>query len=171
MSNLDAKYQQRNEALVRFGRTTKPKLIREAQSLKIGRYSGRFYSTLATRYWRRSRLINAVGFKMAKHGVFLQKGVGKGYPIEAVQSRNISYSNLGGRKIPVESRFANKKVLAYKGLQAKGYNQRYINNALKGHRRFPKPWFNNIVDAELPGLADEIAKTDADILASGILIN
>lgn len=171
MSNLELKYQQRNQALVRFGRTTKPKLVKEALKLKIGVYTGRFYAMLGTRYWRRNKLINAVGFKMAKEGVFLEKGVGRGYPIEAVQSRAISFSSVGRSKLPIESRFANKRVSAYKGLRAKGYNQKYISSALKGHKRFPKPWFNIIIEAELPPLADEIAKTDADILAAGVLIN
>jgi len=41
---------------------------------------------------------------------------------------------------------------------------------MSGKKRQPKPWFNDVMQNRLPILANQVAKTDADIVANNLFI-
>lgn len=89
--------------------------------------------------------IDGVGYQFERHGVFVHKGVGRGYVMSGG-------SVVLGRK-PTNA------VKAY----AKQKNRGYGNTVLSGPvRRRPVEWFNPILDANVPELADKIAVMNAD---------
>lgn len=153
-------YRQRDAALRQWGRSQIGPLKAEVESLKIRRHTGQFMRYLKDRYGRRSGRINSVAFQMPRHAIFLHKGVGRGYPIDAVGGRALGLSNSKKRK----------------ALEARGYNNRAIGRFLSNtdkmaaKTRIPKPWFNPVMDRAVPQLADTMAKFDADLLARNIYI-
>lgn len=150
-------YQDRNTAITGWGRATLPMLKREISSLGIRRYSGQMLNFLANKYYRKDQKIRAVGFRMPRHAVFVQKGVGRGYPIAAVGSAP-------------GSRAKNMASRGYKNAAIKRTIGR-ISNAQKMQRaRKPKAWFNPIIDRQLPMLANAVAKHNADIVAKNVFI-
>ncbi|MHB1277258.1 MAG: hypothetical protein ACYC1Q_02555 [Bacteroidia bacterium] len=112
---------------------------------------------LKNRYYRKDQKIRAVGFRMPRHAVFVQKGVGRGYPIAAVGSAK------GNRAKNMYSR-------GYKNEAIKRTLGRISNAERMQRARKPKAWFNPIIDRQLPKLADAVAKHNADIVAKNVFI-
>lgn len=150
-------YSERDQAITSWGRETIPQLKREMRSLGIRRYTGAMESYLKNRYYRRENRITSIGVAMPRHAVFVHKGVGRGYPMGS------SGKSKGQKALNLLSRGYNKATVA----RTVGR----ISNAEKmGKARKPKPWFNPVMDRRIPALASEVAKHDADIIATNILI-
>lgn len=156
----DSELAARNRDVMAWGKGQISPLRKEMRSLGIRRYSGEMHRFLRDRYFRRDGRINGIGFRMPRHGVFVHKGVGRGYPIEVANARI-----MGGTASKTRS-----------ALDTKGYNERAIKRfmsptgRLLGKQRKPKPWFNPIIDRSLPKLADTVAKHNADIVAHNVYI-
>ncbi len=89
--------------------------------------------------------IDGVGFQFQRHGVFVHKGVGRGYVMSGG-------SVVLGRK-------PGNAVTAY----AKAKNRAAGKTVLSGPvRRRPVEWFNPILDSNVPELADKVAQMNAD---------
>lgn len=89
--------------------------------------------------------IDGIGYKFERHGVFVHKGVGKGYIL------------VGG--IVVRGCKPSKAEKEY----AKAQNRNAQNIILSGPiRRQPADWFNFIMDQNVPELADKVAQLNAD---------
>ncbi len=157
---------ERDNVARKWGKSTLSAAKSEAKSLGIRSYSGSFYRYLRDRYYKnRNNVIGAIGFAMPRHAVFVHKGVGRGYPIDA-----------DGRDL-----FAKPSARQIIGsMRAKGYNNSTIKAALnktgfgaslKGKSRKPKPWFNPVVDRNINQLADELANADANIIANNLFID
>lgn len=147
---------ERDNVARKWGKSTLSAVKSEAKSLGIRTYTGAFYRYLRDRYYKnRNNVIGAIGFAMPRHAVFVHKGVGRGYPIDAAQGNALGQSA--------------SKIKA--SLRARGFNQTAVNSALKGKRRKPKPWFNPIIDRNINQLADELANADANIIAHNLTIN
>jgi len=92
-----------------------------------------------------SGVIDYIGFNMERHGVFVHKGVGRGYAME------------GGMVVRgMKPREETKRYA-----KAKNRNIGIIKIDGDKNRR-PVEWFNPILDAAMPGLADKIAEMNAD---------
>jgi hypothetical protein len=117
-------YYQRDREIQAWGKRSHGRLKTQIKSAGIKKYTGSLSRYMRDRYFRRAGILNAVGFKMPRHGVFVEKGVGRGYPA--------GHSKLG---------------------------------------RKPKPWFNPVMEMEVPRLANIAAKHGVDIAAKRIFIN
>jgi len=89
--------------------------------------------------------IDGIGYKFERHGVFVHKGVGRGYII------------VGG--IVVRGHKPSRAEKEY----AKAQNREAQNIILSGPiRRQPADWFNIIMDQNVPELADKVAQMNAE---------
>lgn len=153
-------FRKRDAAVRNWGRGQIGPLKNEVESLKIRRHTGQFMRYLKDKYNSRARRINSVAFQMPRYAIFLHKGVGRGYPIDAVGGRALGMTNTKKRK----------------ALEARGYNTgaigRFLTNTDKigAKTRIPKPWFNPVMDRAVPKLADTLAQYDADIMARNVYI-
>ena len=94
-------------------------------------------------------MVDYIGFNFERHGVFVHKGVGRGYVME------------GG--MVIRARKPSKQQQQY----AKDQNRAIGNTRLEGGmNRSPEEWFNPILDAALPGLADKVAEMNADAVVN-----
>ena len=102
-------------------------------------------NNLAFRTHQDYGLVDGVGFLFERHGVFVHKGVGRGYVMS------------GG--MVVRGYKPGKEVAAY----AKAQNRAVGNTLLIGPvRRKPEEWFNPILDQNVPELADKVAQLNAN---------
>lgn len=90
-------------------------------------------------------MIDYIGFNMERHGVFVHKGVGRGYVME------------GG--MVIRARKPGKEQQLYAKAQNRVLGPIKIDADMK---RRAVEWFNPILDAAMPGLADKIAEMNAE---------
>lgn len=150
----------RNGAVIQWGKAQIGPLKSEIRGLGIKNYTGQMRRFLRDKYFRWHGRINGVGFAMPQHAVFVHKGVGRGYPIDASAGRALGLSNTKKRKALLEKGY-NKKAVG-----------RFLSNSdkLGAKTRKPKPWFNPVIDRAVPQLANTVAKHNADILEHNIYI-
>lgn len=150
----------RNGDIIKWGKAQISPLKSEIRALGIKNYTGQMRRFLRDKYFRYNGKINGVGFAMPQHAVFVHKGVGRGYPIDASGGKALGLTNSRKRK----------------ALEARGYNKRAIgrflsmSDKLGAKSRKPKPWFNPVIDRAVPVLADTVAKHNAEILEHNIYI-
>jgi len=95
--------------------------------------------------------IDSVSYRFERHGVFVHKGVGRGYIMS------------GG--VVVRGHKPSKELIKY----AKAQNRAVGNTILSGPvRRQPADWFNIIMDKNVPELADKVAKLNADAAVNAL---
>lgn len=90
-------------------------------------------------------MIDYIGFNMERHGVFVHKGVGRGYTME--------------NGMVIRGRKPDKSVELYAKAKNRAVGPIKIDAEMK---RRAVEWFNPILDAAMPGLADKIAEMNAD---------
>ncbi|KAF0198404.1 MAG: hypothetical protein FD166_1457 [Bacteroidetes bacterium] len=89
--------------------------------------------------------VDGVGYQFERHGVFVHKGVGRGYVI------------VGDVVVP--GRRPGNEEKQY----AKSQNREAKSIILAGpSRRKPAEWFNPVLDQHIPELADKVAQMNAD---------
>lgn len=91
-------------------------------------------------------LAEGVGIKIERHGVFVQKGVGRGY----IMSGGTVMRGFKTRKEVKLYAKAQNRAVAEKTATQGGINRK------------PVDWFNSILNQHVPELADKIAKINAD---------
>lgn len=91
-----------------------------------------------------------VGFKIERHGVFVHKGVGRGYIMAGGQViRGYKVSDAVKQMAKNQNRAVNEK------------------QATEGPmRRHPVEWFNPVLDQLMPEFADRIAAINADAVVN-----
>ena len=95
--------------------------------------------------------IDGIGYSFERHGVFVHKGVGRGYIM-------VGDTVVRGRKPSNEL----KKL-------AKREGREVPNIILSGPiRRHPVDWFNTIIDKNVPELADKVAQMNADATVNAL---
>ena len=101
-------------------------------------------------------VLNRIGFSFPRHGVFFQKGVGRGYVME------------GG--VVVRGRKPTKTETLYAKAKNRDLHRIVTTGEIKRH---PADWFNSIMDNNIPALADMVAKymADASVNATRMRIN
>lgn len=90
-------------------------------------------------------MVDYIGFNFERHGVFVHKGVGRGYVMQ------------GG--MVIRARKPSKEKQAYAKAKNRSIGNQEIDAAMK---RRAVEWFNPVLNAVLPGLADRVAEMNAD---------
>jgi hypothetical protein len=101
-------------------------------------------------------VLERVSFSFPRHGVFFQKGVGRGYVME------------GGKVV------RGRKPSKQESLYAKAKNRDLYRVVTTGDiKRHPADWFNGTLDPTIPKLADIVSKylADATVNATRMKIN
>lgn len=100
----------------RWSARTRNILKSSISSAGIRTYSGQLNKGIAYSIARRYAIPWKISFNFPKHGIFVEKGVGRGYPI----------GRVGQASADAKS------------------------------RRHPKPWFNPVMEGQLPLLANDM---------------
>ena len=124
---------QLNSDVSRWSYLTRNELVQKLNSMNI-RQTGKLLKSISYNLRKYHGEVERITFKFPRHGIFVEKGVGRGYPIESVRNTSAMLSVMSGKK------------------------------------RYPKPWFNPVMDDELPALADTVAKHYGDLSVKHIKI-
>jgi hypothetical protein len=95
------------------------------------------------RFYQKFGLTEGIGFSIQQHGVFADKGVGRGYQMR------------GGMVVRVDGR----------GVGLKKESRKPVNAPIK---RFPVDWFNVVVDANTRKLADDVALINENAVVNSL---
>ena len=98
--------------------------------------------SLSRKLYMVSGLAEGVGFKLERHGIFVHKGVGRGY-------------------------------IAQGGVVIRGHKTsvKKSKTSSSGISRHPVDWFNPVIEAEVPELANRIASINADAVINELHAN
>lgn len=88
-------------------------------------------------------ITDRVAIKFERHGVFVHKGVGRGYEMKAGMVTRTPQNLIGILK--------NKRMTVHEKI-----------NARSSIARQPYEWFNPVLEQSLPELADKLAEINAD---------
>jgi hypothetical protein len=94
--------------------------------------------------------IDRISFRFAQHGVYLHKGVGRGYAM------------VGGKVMRVSGSVGGMFTKRYASLKNREYKPKILSDLAM--KREPVDWFNPVIEASLDGLADLVAEMRADQL-------
>jgi hypothetical protein len=100
--------------------------------------------------------IDKLSYHFVRHGIFVHKGVGRGYVL------------IGGNVVHIKGYMTKKSIVDFGKRRGKTYTTAFDSNL----KRKPKEWFNPVVAQNIERLADMIAEMDADrvVNATKILI-
>jgi hypothetical protein len=93
--------------------------------MRKGRMEGKLADSITARIGKKLGVAELVSFSFERHGVFVHKGVGRGYEL---QGNSVIRTAKGGMDTP----------------------------------RIPVPWFNPVLDLQVPLLANSIAEVNAN---------
>jgi hypothetical protein len=146
--------QEFNKKVAARGSYIRQKLKRSVSSL-TSKGKGDLLKSLKLKTKKDYGEIDRLTYQFARHGVFLHKGVGRGY---IMQNGTV----VRGQK-PDQAR---KSYASAKGREIKS---KVLSSPIK---RKPTEWFNPVLETEIPKLADMITemRADAAVNASRFLI-
>lgn len=132
-----------NRTVRSWGRNVEGKLRFSIMSMS-SKGRGRLARSLKTKFKSSYGEVERVSYSFLRHGIFFQKGVGKGYILE-------------GNVLRRGSRDGNRIVTSA--------------SQLRGHiLRSPKDWSNRILDSEVQVLADQLVQIKSDAVVDTIKI-
>ena len=105
---------------------------------------------LNAKIYKNDGLADGVGIKIERHGVFVQKGVGRGY------------ITSGG--FVTRGKKTNKDVQLYAKAQNRAVASKKVTSG--GMNRSPVDWFNSIIEASMPELIEKITNINADAVVN-----
>ncbi|MFA6281680.1 MAG: hypothetical protein WCY05_04160 [Candidatus Omnitrophota bacterium] len=110
-------------------------------------------------YKNKLGVVSMVGFQFPRHGVFMQKGVGRGYIME------------GGVVVRGSRLRTSKQIKLYANAKNRDIQTRVIRSG--AINRHPEDWFNTPISNNIDKIADIVAKymADANVNATHTLIN
>ena len=106
-------------------------------------------ASIGEKVYKHDGEIDCVGFSFARHGVFFQKGVGRGYVMQN----------------GIVVRGYKKKI----GINKHDKRTSFIATAGPIQRK-PVDWFNGMIDKEIENLADIVSEHYADRVVNGTLM-
>lgn len=112
-------------------------------------------SSLNKKVYVKGGIPEGIGFKIERHGVFVQKGVGRGH--------------ISQNGFVLRGNNPSKEAMLY----AKSQNRRAPGKQTTGGQvnRRPVDWFNSVIEATLPELCDRIAEINVNaIIRKGKII-
>ncbi len=121
-------------------------MVLRAKGTKYERNEDKLVNSISRKIYMASGVAEGVGFKIERHGIFVQKGVGRGH---IVQNGMV----VRGYRTSKEAQ-----------LMAKKKNRAIAEKVATGGpvNRRPYNWFNPQIDRYLPELADKITAINAD---------
>jgi hypothetical protein len=121
-------------------------MVQRGSGSKYQRNEDTLVNSIGRKIYMASGLAEGIGFKIERHGVFVHKGVGRGYIME------------GGAVI--------RGYKTDPGLKKRAKNSKRTTAAIQKStgalKRHPAPWFNPVIENTVPELADKIAVINAD---------
>ncbi|MCF6356538.1 MAG: hypothetical protein L3J54_01920 [Draconibacterium sp.] len=133
-----------NEVIKRWTPKVKRRLKNSARIFKHGkktsfvqrkgRTEGKLVDSIKSRMGKKMGTIELVSFSFERHGVFVHKGVGKGWTLQ------------GGTVVRTATHPTDAP-------------------------RTPVPWFNNILDSQVPVLANQIAEVNANAALNAVKLH
>lgn len=101
--------------------------------------------------------VDKLSYHFNRHGVFVHKGVGRGYAM------------VGGKVIRVSGSASDAFWKEYAKLKNREFKPKVVKGDIK---RDPKEWFNPVIEKNIDKLADMVAEMNADraVNATKILI-
>jgi hypothetical protein len=121
-------------------------MVQRGSGTKYQRNEDKLVNSIGRKIYMASGLAEGIGFKIERHGVFVHKGVGRGYIME------------GGvviRGYRTESGLKKQAKNSTRSVASKQKTTGTMN-------RHPAPWFNPVIENTVPELADKIAVINAD---------
>jgi hypothetical protein len=108
--------------------------------------------------------VDKLSYHFDRHGVFVHKGLGRGYAMVSGKVLRVSGSPKDTRLWGgIEYKKIGKVIRVSRDYKPKVLTSRSIN-------RKPVEWFNPVVDENIEGLADMIAEMDADRIVNATKI-
>lgn len=101
---------------------------------------------LNAKIYKNYGMAEGVGIKIERHGVFVQKGVGRGY---IMQGGQVMRGYTTGKMVKMYAKNKNRALM-----------EKVVTQG--GMNRKPVDWFNAILNQYVPELADKIAQINAD---------
>jgi hypothetical protein len=121
-------------------------MVQRGTGTKYQRNEDKLVNSIGRKIYMASGLAEGIGFKIERHGVFVHKGVGRGYIMEGgIVIRG--YKTLSGIKKKANN--SNRSVAS----------KQKTSGTMNRH---PAPWFNPVLENTVPELADKIAVINAD---------
>ena len=159
MADIEPKYvtpDEFNSKVSAWGSATAVKLKTRIMSLS-NKGKGDLVRALRLKTKKDYGEIDRITYTFPRHGVFFHKGVGRGYVMQGS-------SVVRGSKV-------NKQTKGYADAKGRSIGAMVISGK-NGLFRRPQEWFNPVIEANIPTLADMIAAMRADnaVDATKILI-
>ena len=108
--------------------------------IKSGSKESKLSDSIRSRIGTTNEIISNISFSFSKHGVFVQKGVGRGYQTKDGFVTRTAKSDPPGQ---------GDHILPYRK------NDRMVE-------RHPNDWFNSVIEDHIPELADKLVELHAD---------
>lgn len=106
-------------------------------------------------------LPSSIGFKMVRHGVYIEKGAGRGYK----GKNGTSWEYNKGKNVSKPNRFYKGKLLTNK--RTTDPTAPHVMNTGK---RVAQPYFNDNIEQRVNKLADAMAEVYLDIVVKNVFI-
>lgn len=88
-----------NTAAQNWTRETADKVKKSLDS-KVTHYSDNLINSFKGRLLLDSGIASKISYKFLRYGVFVQKGVGRGWPIESIKSNTSIINSSGKKRVP-----------------------------------------------------------------------
>jgi hypothetical protein len=121
-------------------------MVQRGSGTKYQRNEDKLINSIGRKIYMASGLAEGIGFKIERHGVFVHKGVGRGYIME------------GGVVIRGYKTTSGKKTVDGKSNRSVASKQKTTGTM----NRHPTHWFNPVIENTVPELADKIAVINAE---------
>jgi hypothetical protein len=121
-------------------------MVQRGTGTKYQRNEDKLINSIGRKIYMASGLAEGIGFKIERHGVFVHKGVGRGYIMEGGVVIRGYKTPLGIKK---QAKNSNRSVAS----------KQKISGTINRH---PAPWFNPVIENTVPELADKIAVINAE---------
>jgi hypothetical protein len=144
-----------NERIAGWGSELESR-IRLAIRLLMSEAKGDLLKSLKFKSAKWNGEIDKLSYHFERHGIFVHKGVGRGYIL------------IGGNVVHIKGYMTKKSIVDFAKQRGKTYTTAFDPNL----KRKPKEWLNPVVAQNIEKLADLIAEMDADriVNATNILI-
>jgi hypothetical protein len=135
-----------NRKITEWGESTGRK-IRDSISMLTSKGKGALLRSLRLKTGKWYGEVDRLAYHFDRHGVFVHKGVGRGYAM------------VGGKVMRVSGSLQVKFLKEYARNKNRTYNPKPVNGTME---RKPVEWFNPVLTRNIDKLADMVAEMNAD---------
>jgi len=151
-----------NQKITEWGEKT-GRDIRSSIRMLTSKGKGDLLKSLRLKTAKRYGEIDKISYHFLRHGIFLHKGLGRGYAMVGGKVTRVSGSAKDTRIWGgIEYRKAGIKLSVSRNYKPKVLTSSSIN-------RKPKEWFNPVIIRDIDKLADIIAEMNADRIVNNVM--